>query len=106
MSISLSEYKKTKVPNIYVSKNHTNKFLFRKRSSDGKRATKVAEIAVREKWTGRELFARSYGGFCRMGKKAKIWRYLPLLGFSQISKLSSFGIYIWRPESKLKPLLG
>ena len=68
MSISLSEYKKTKVPNIYVSKNHTNKFLFRKRSSDGRRATKVVEIAVREKWTGREYLQEAMAVFAEWAK--------------------------------------
>ena len=68
MSISLSEYKKTKVPNIYVSKSHTNKFLFRKRSSDGKRVTKVVEITVREKWTGREYLQEAMAVFAEWAK--------------------------------------
>ena len=51
-----------------MSKNHTNKFLFRKRSIDGKRATKVVEIAVREKWTGREYLQEAMAVFAEWAK--------------------------------------
>ncbi|WP_276710289.1 hypothetical protein [Campylobacter rectus] len=51
-----------------MSKNHTNKFLFRKRSSDGKRATKVVEIAAREKWTRREYLQEAMAVFAEWAK--------------------------------------
>ena len=55
-----------------MSKNHSNKFLFRKRSSDGRRATKVVEIAVREKWTGCEYLQEAIAVFAEWAKNKDI----------------------------------
>lgn len=86
MAINLSDYKKTKMPNIYIYNNQSNKFLFRK-TINGKKVTKIIEFPIREKWTQREYMQEAFSTFTEWVKKqgvVKVSRIQPDIKVKQL----------------------